>query len=201
MADGPVTALRAALTGEEVVTGHFAGSGERAQEPPGPSFLTGVLRQMSAPPDFLEVMLTRYNTMLSSGVLPRQVRELVLAWTSRPDRCPSCADTHTFFLQMPGGTSELVQALATAATPDDLPVDERTRELLRLLTTIAATSGRIPGGRWQRALDAGWTNEELLEALFCAALANFVTRGVGGSRLEVTGAGRVAASEPAAAAG
>ncbi len=63
---------------------------------------------------------------------------------------------------------------------DDLPVDERTRVLLRLLTKLSRAAYAITDEDWQVALDAGWSSDDLLEAFFTAALFNFITRMVDG---------------------
>jgi uncharacterized peroxidase-related enzyme len=135
-----------------------------------------MFRLMSTKPELLRAVGAGYDGVFNHGELPRETRELIAAWTSRLNQCPYCVGTHNFFLQVFGGSEELAHAIATSADPDELPVDERTHELLRLITKVTTAPYRITDSEWRRVLDAGWTAGELLEGIFCAALFNFITR-------------------------
>jgi uncharacterized peroxidase-related enzyme len=168
--------VRVPLVEEGAATGRLAELYERVKEATKLPFVPDMFRLVSTRPDLLEAVLSGYNGIFNHGVLPRETRELISAWTSRVNQCPYCVGTHSFFLQFFGGSKELADAIGAATTPDDLPVDERTRVLLRLLTQVSAAAYRITDEDWQRTLDAGWTADEVLEGVFCAALFNFITR-------------------------
>jgi uncharacterized peroxidase-related enzyme len=175
-----VPGVRVPLIDEADATGRLAELYERAKEVTGLNFVPDMFRLVSSRPELLNTMLAGYDGVFNHGKLPRQTRELISAWTSRVNQCPYCVGTHNFFLQVFGGSEELSHAIDTADSADDLPVDERTRVLLRLLTKLSRSAYRITDADWQVALDAGWSADDLLEAFFCAALFNFITRLVDG---------------------
>lgn len=172
--------VRVPLIDEAAATGHLAELYARAKEVTALSFVPDMFRLVSTRPELLETMLAGYDGVFNHGKLPRQTRELISAWTSKVNQCPYCVGTHSYFLQAFGGSAELVTAIEAADSPDDLPVDERTRVLLHLVTKLSRSAYRITDTDWQVALDAGWTADDLLEAFFCAALFNFITRLVDG---------------------
>jgi uncharacterized peroxidase-related enzyme len=178
--------VRVPLIDEADATGRLSELYERAKEVTGLDFVPDMFRLVSSRPELLETMLAGYNGVFNHGRLPRQTRELISAWTSRVNQCPYCVGTHNFFLQVFGGSKELADAIERAQSPDDLPVDERERVLLHLLTKLSVSAYRITDADWQHALDAGWTADDLLEAFFCAALFNFITRLVDGLGLGTT---------------
>jgi uncharacterized peroxidase-related enzyme len=143
-------------------------------------FVPDMFRLLSTRPDLLETVVIGYRGMFHDGVLPRQIRELVCAWVSRVNQCSYCVGTHNFFYQVFGGPAEIGDAIDDAETPDDLPLDEKTRVLLRLVTKVSREAYKVVDEDWQGGLDAGWSQEELLETFFTAALFNCIVRLVDG---------------------
>ncbi|ANP51438.1 putative peroxidase-related enzyme [Streptomyces griseochromogenes] len=178
--------VRVPLIDEADAAGHLAELYERAKKVTSLDFVPDMFRLVSSRPALLETMLAGYDGVFNHGQLPRQTRELISAWTSKVNQCPYCVGTHNFFLQVFGGSEELAHAIEVADSPDDLPVDERTRVLLHLLTKLSRSAYKITDEDWQVALDAGWSADDLLEAFFCAALFNFITRLVDGLGLGTT---------------
>ncbi|ATL67444.1 carboxymuconolactone decarboxylase family protein [Nocardia terpenica] len=181
MAD-PHTApgVRVPLIEESEASGRTAELYALVKQATGLPFVPDMFRLASTRPDLLEVVLTGFTGMFGGGVLPRETKEIISAWTSRVNSCPYCVGTHNYFLRLFGGPAELTEAIETAASPDELPVDERTRQLLHLVTKVSTAAYRITDADWERTEAAGWTNEEVLEAVFCAALFNFINRLVDG---------------------
>ncbi|MFE2757902.1 carboxymuconolactone decarboxylase family protein [Actinosynnema sp. NPDC059335] len=159
-------------------------------------FVPDMFRLMSTRPDLLEGVVAGYKGMFITGVMPRQTRELIAAWTSKVNECPYCVGTHNFFFQAFGGPQETAKAVESAGSVEDLPVDERTKVLLRLLTKLSKEAYRITDTDWQVALDAGWSTDELLEGFFIAGMFNFITRMVDGLGLGMSvAASRVSQQE------
>jgi uncharacterized peroxidase-related enzyme len=169
-------AVRVPLIEESKATGRLAELYEQVKVETGLPFVPDMFRLLSTKPELLKAILAGYNGIFNHGELHRETRELVAAWTSRMNQCPYCVGTHSFFLQVYGGSEELANAIANSTDPDDLPVDERTHELLRLVTKVTTAPYKITDREWQRTLDAGYDTGELLEAVFCAALFNFICR-------------------------
>lgn len=171
-----IPGVRVPLIAETDATGRVAELYAALREATGMPFVHDVFRLTSTRPDLLEIVVTGYTGMFGDGVLPRQTRELIAAWTSKVNGCPYCTGTHNWFLHQFGGSLELVAAVSAADEPGDLPVDEKTGALLRLVTKVSTAAYRITDADWEEAAAAGWSNAEVLEAVFCAALFNFINR-------------------------
>jgi uncharacterized peroxidase-related enzyme len=169
-------AVRVPMIEASEATGDLAELYEQIKTGTGLPFVPDMFRLMSSKPELLKAVVAGYDGIFNHGELPRETRELIAAWTSRVNQCPYCVGTHSFFLQVFGGSEELANAIAASTSPDELPVDERTHELLRLITKVTTAPYKITDSEWQRVLDAGWTAGELLEGVFCASLFNFITR-------------------------
>ncbi|TCO47432.1 carboxymuconolactone decarboxylase family protein [Actinocrispum wychmicini] len=168
--------VRVPVIAESDATGRVADLYETLRKATNMPFVHDVFRLTSTRPDLLEIVATGYTGMFGDGVLPRQTRELIAAWTSKLNHCPYCTGTHNWFLRQFGGSEELIAAVATANTPADLPLDEKTRTLIELATKVSTAAYKITDKDWDTAAKAGWTNPEILEAVFCAALFNFINR-------------------------
>jgi uncharacterized peroxidase-related enzyme len=169
-------AIRVPLIEESEATGHLAELYEQVKSETGLPFVPDMFRLLSTKPELLRAILAGYNGIFNHGELTRETRELIAAWTSRMNQCPYCVGTHSFFLQVYGGSEDLANAIANSSDSDELPVDERTHVLLRLLTKVTTAPYKITDRDWRTSLDAGYTTGEILEGVFCAALFNFICR-------------------------
>ncbi|MEV8443708.1 carboxymuconolactone decarboxylase family protein [Actinosynnema sp. NPDC051121] len=174
------TYVRVPLVDEGQAEGRLAELYDEIKKSTNLPFVPDMFRLMSTRPDLLEGVVAGYKGMFLGGVMPRQTRELVAAWTSKVNQCPYCVGTHNFFFQAFGGPQETAKAVESAQTVEDLPVDERTKVLLRLLTKLTQEAYKITDADWKTAVDAGWSSEELLEGFFIAGMFNFITRMVDG---------------------
>jgi len=172
--------VRVPLVDESEAVGRLAELYDEVKKATGLPFVPDMFRLVSTRPDLLEGVLSGYKGMFLGGVLPRQTRELICAWTSKVNQCPYCVGTHNFFFQAFGGSKQIAKAVESAQTADDLPVDERTKVLLRLLTKLSLEPYKITDADWDRALDAGWSTDELLEGFFTTSMFNSITRMVDG---------------------
>jgi len=168
--------VRVPLIEEKDAHGRLAELYDEVKKATGLPFVPDMFRLLSTRPDLLNAAVAGYTAMFGEGVLPRQTRELICAWTARVNQCPYCVGTHNFFYQVFGGPAEIGDAIDTADTPDDLPLDEKTKVLLRLMTKVSQESYKIVDADWDTAKAVGWTEEELLEAHFTTSLFGFITR-------------------------
>ncbi len=190
------THVRVPLIAEDQAEGRLAELYEEIKKATNLPFVPDMFRLTSTRPDLLEAVVAGYKGMYLGGVLPRQTRELISAWTSKVNECPYCVGTHNFFYRAFGGPEEIAAAVESATSADDLPVDERTKVLLRLLTKLSREAYKVTDEDWQHALEAGWTAEELLEAFFTSSMFNFITRMVDGLGLGLSvAASRVSQQE------
>ena len=172
--------VRVPLIAETDATGELAATYEDIRQSLNLPFVPDMFRLLSSRPDLLNAVLNGYRTVFLGGILERRVKEMIAAWTSRLNECPYCVGTHNFFVLAYGGTPELTHAIETASGVDDLPVDDKTKTLLAFVEKVTRTPWRITDGDWAGARDAGWSDEELLEASFTSALFGTITRLVDG---------------------
>lgn len=175
-----LSTVRVPLVEEADAEGRTAELYDMIKSRMGIPFVPDMFRLVSSRPDLLEVVIAGYGGVFNDGVLPRATRELISAWSSQVNGCPYCVGTHNWFLAQFGGDEELTNAVATSRSVDELPVDERTRELMRLVTQVGTGAFRITDEDWARTEAAGWSNAEVLEAVFTAALFAFINRLVDG---------------------
>lgn len=178
--------VRVPMIAESEATGRTAELYEQIKGALGIPFVPDMFRLASTRPELLSAVMAGYEGVFHHGVLPREIKELIAAWTSRVNSCPYCVGTHNYFLLLFGGSEELTHATQEATSPEDLPVDERTKALLRLVTKVSQAAYKVTDDDWARAGEAGWTNADLLEAVFTAALFNFITRLVDSTGLGTT---------------
>jgi len=185
--------VRVTLDGEEEATGRTAELYEQIKARTGLPFVPDMFRLASTNPRLLEVLATGYGGVFAGSTLPRRLLELIAAWTSKLNGCPYCVGTHSWFLGQFGGGDDLVAAVAGATDVEDLPLDERTRPLMRLVTKVSTGAYRITDADWADAAVAGWSEAEIFEAVFCACLFAFINRLVEATGLgPATGTSRIA---------
>lgn len=168
--------IRVPLVDEAVASGRLEELYAAVKEAMGIDFVPDMFRLLSSRPDFLEAVLAGYKSMFLTDVLERQTSELVAAWTSRLNQCPYCVGTHNFFVAVHGGSDELVHAIETADTVDELPVSPEVRELMRLADKVSRSAWAVTDADWDRARSFGWSDDALLHAVFTASLFNAITR-------------------------
>ncbi|GAA3011049.1 carboxymuconolactone decarboxylase family protein [Actinokineospora diospyrosa] len=167
-------AERVKMVPEAEATGLTADLYDRVRAATNLPFVPDVFRLTSTTPHLLDVVVTGYTGVFTDSALTRATKELIATWTSRLNNCDYCATTHTWFLQHFGGSAELAETISHATDPIDLPVDEPTVALLRLTSKVTSGSPDLDA-EWSEAAEV-WTEEQLLEAVFCAALFSFINR-------------------------
>lgn len=168
--------IRVPMVDEQDARGRAAELYDDVKSMTGLPFVPDMFRLTSTSPRLLEVVVAGYRGAFTGDTLPRELKELISAWTSKLNGCPYCVGTHSWFLSQFGGSDELLEAVSTADTPEDLPVDARTLPLLQLVTKVSTGSYKIVDADWDRAAAAGWTDAEMLEAVFIACLFAFINR-------------------------
>lgn len=168
--------VRVPLVDEEHAQGRTAELYRQIKDATGLPFVPDMFRLASTDPRLLEVVVAGYGGIFGGDTLPRQLTELISAWTSKLNGCPYCVGTHSFFLSQFGGSDELLAAVSNASSVEELPVDERTLPLLQLVTKVSTGAYKITDADWEKAANAGWSDAEMLEAVFCACLFAFINR-------------------------
>lgn len=81
---------------------------------------------------------------------------------------------HGYFLQLQGGSDELIEHLSRGVVPPGL--DEAQRALLCLVELLTRSSWRTRREDIQRLRELGWTDAQLAEAVYITALFAFYNR-------------------------
>jgi uncharacterized peroxidase-related enzyme len=163
------------------VIAESAASGETAQlyaeirEHFGFGFVPDVFQLPGARPTFLRTLWGGFRSMFTEGVLLRETKELIAVYVARDAGCSYCIDAHALFLDLIGARPEVAEAVREAAV-DDMPVDEGVRELLRFVQRIDHEAYKIVDADLERLRVTGWTDDELLEAIWTACLFNAIVR-------------------------
>lgn len=184
-----VPGVRVPMIDEADAEGKTAELYDRVKNATALPFVPDMFRLVSSRPDLLEAVISGYTGVFGNGVLPRATREMISAWSSKVNGCPYCVGTHNWFLAQFGGSAELTEAIAMAGKPEELPVDERTLALMRLVTQVCQGAHRITDEDWNEVAASGWSNEEMLEAVFTSALFAFINRLVDGLGLGAVASG------------
>ena len=130
----------------------------------------GILKSLSARPDFLKQAVDFSNTIqFSDGHLSRRHKEMIGTYVSFLNRCPYCLDSHALFLKMQGATDHTVTALMEGNL-DKAELTGAERALMRYVEIVTEGAYRSTPEDVQKLRDAGWKEEQIAEAVYIIAL-------------------------------
>ena len=171
----PGEGVRVPVVAEVDASGEIAQLYDEIRDHMGLGFVPDVFQLTSTRPSFLRAFWDGYRSIFSEGTLSRETKELIAAWVARDAGCRYCVDAHLFLLEMIGASTELAAA-ARSTSIDELPVEPRARELLRLVECIDHEAYKISDADFARLRALGWSDAELLEAIWTASLFNGIVR-------------------------
>lgn len=167
--------VRLPIVPETAATGGIAEMYARIRGHFGWDFVPDVFQLVSARPSFLRVLFDGYLSMFDEGVLPREVKELIATVVASENSCEYCVGAHSLFLELVGAGPEVVAA-AGSGSIDEMPVDGPVRDLLRLAVDITRHAYRVGDDDLAALRKVGWSDDELLEAVWVAGLFNAIVR-------------------------
>lgn len=103
------------------------------------------------------------------SLLTRRHKEMLATHLSSQNACPYCTDSHGALLGMQGGSPELVCALQNGDINPELLTNAEVA-LLEFAGKINAASSAVTRADVQAAIDDGWTEAQVAEAVHIAAL-------------------------------
>ncbi|MFI6510331.1 carboxymuconolactone decarboxylase family protein [Streptosporangium sp. NPDC050855] len=171
----PLPGVRVPVVSETTATGTTAALYEEIRTRLGLGLVPDVFKLVSTRPAYLQVFWDGYRSVFHEGVLERGVKELIAAFVAREVACRYCVDAHVLFLDLIGADPGLTASLAVPDI-DDMPIPEPTRELLRLAARITHEAYRIADEDFVRLRALGWSDEQILEAVWTACQFNWVAR-------------------------
>ncbi len=167
--------VRVPVIHEAAATGDTAAIYEEIRDRLGFGLVPDVFKLVSTRPSYLRAFWDGYRSVFLEGVLDRDVKELIAAFVAREVACRYCVDAHVLFLDLIGADPGLAASLAVADI-DDMAIPEPTRELLRLAHRITHEAYRILDQDFVRLRAVGWSDEQILEAVWTACQFNWVAR-------------------------
>jgi uncharacterized peroxidase-related enzyme len=134
-----------------------------------------VFQLVGTRPEYLQVLWQAYQSVFDAGVLPREVKELVAAFVANEAGSQYCASAHSMLAQMTGASPQIVAATQVRSVAE-MPVDDKHRALMLFVSQIGHAANRISNDDLGRLRDCGWSDAELIEAVWTACIFNAVVR-------------------------
>jgi uncharacterized peroxidase-related enzyme len=135
----------------------------------------GILKCFSSSPTLLTEIMAMSSTLLfSDGHLGRRRKEMIASYVSKLNECPYCLDSHAFFLCVHGGGA-MVQPILDDRL-DSVEISSAERLLLEFVSKVNSASNRISIQNVIALRDAGWSDDQIAEAVHVAAMFSFFNR-------------------------
>lgn len=109
------------------------------------------------------------NFVFGESLLSRKHKELIAAYVSQQNACPYCADSHGAALAGQGGSREVICALQGGDLNAQLFTDAELA-LLKFAAKVNGNSATVGRADIEEAMNAGWTELQVTEAVHIAAL-------------------------------
>ncbi len=130
----------------------------------------GVLKSLSARPDFLKQAVDFSNTIqFSDGHLSRRHKEMIGSYASYLNSCAYCLDSHVFFLKMQGVSDQTVDAFMEGDL-EKADINDAERALMKYVELVTKAAYRTTPEDVQALRNAGWREEQIAEAVYTIAL-------------------------------
>jgi uncharacterized peroxidase-related enzyme len=138
-------------------------------------FVPDVFKLVSTRPDMLRVLVDGYTSMFAEGHLARDAKEVIALTVARTASCRYCTSAHDTLLRLLGTDSQFADAVASGAL-DHPSITVEIRALAELAADITQHAYRVTDQQTRHVLDLGWTEAQLLEAIWVACFFNTFVR-------------------------
>lgn len=118
-----------------------------------------IFGEMAHAPALLETYAAMERTLRATSSLGERVRQAIHLTVANVNECHYCQAAYTRAARAAGFSDEETVAIRRGELPDD----GRLTALLQVAREIAAQRGHVEDPTWKTALDAGWSEKELLE--------------------------------------
>jgi uncharacterized peroxidase-related enzyme len=164
----PVTKIK--VIEDADATGAVAEAYDYWRASSGRTKVPGILKSLSARPDFLKQAVDFSNTVqFSDGYLSRLHKEMIGSYVSFLNSCPYCLDSHAFFLKTQGASDQTVNAFMKGNL-DDAELADAERALMQYVKIVTEGAYRSTPEDVQKLRDAGWKEEQIAEAVYIIAM-------------------------------
>ena len=142
----------------------------RYRERFGRSDLPGIVLCFATNAALLKGMLQIAEDFLfGASLLSRRHKEMIATYISRQNACPYCADSHDALLAMQGGSPEMICALQNGDLNPQLFTSAELA-LLEFARKVNANSSAVTRADVESAVQAGWTEAQVAEAVHIVGL-------------------------------
>jgi uncharacterized peroxidase-related enzyme len=138
-------------------------------------FVPDVFKLVSTRPDMLRTLVRAYDGMFAGGHLQREVKEVVALTVARVAACQFCTAAHDTLLRVVGADAHLADAVLEGRL-DDAGIPDDVRALAELARDITQHAYRITDEQIADVRSKGWSEPQLLEAIWVACLFNAIVR-------------------------
>ena len=138
-------------------------------------FVPDVFKLVSTQPHLLRVFVAGHRAMFDGGQLPREAKEVVALTVARVASCQYCTTAHDALLRLLGTETAYADAVLSGAL-DDPAIPLKIRALAELATKITEHAYRITDDDLDRVRAHGWTDQQLLEAVWVTCQFNAAVR-------------------------
>jgi uncharacterized peroxidase-related enzyme len=115
------------------------------------------------------MLLVAEGFLFGESLLSRRHKEMIATNVSHQNGCPYCADSHAALLATQGGSPEMICALQNGALNSELFTNAELA-LLKFAGKVNAASSAVNRADVEEAINAGWTEAQVAEAVHIAAL-------------------------------
>jgi len=151
-------------------TGEVAEAYDYWRASSGRTKVPGILKSLSARPDFLKQAVDFSNTIqFSDGHLSCRHKEMIGSYASYLNSCPYCLDSHAFFMKMQGASDEAVNAFMEGNL-EKAGLTGAELALMKYVELVSKAAYRTTPEDVQTLRDAGWKEEQISEAVYIIAL-------------------------------
>lgn len=118
-----------------------------------------IFAEMAHAPAVINLYDTVESLLGEQSSLDRRTREAIHLAVAQVNDCQYCQAAYTGAAKNAGWSEDETLAIRRA----EVDGDERMSTLLQVCQQIAAQKGHVDDGTWKDALEAGWSERELLE--------------------------------------
>ncbi|MDZ7679623.1 MAG: carboxymuconolactone decarboxylase family protein [Acidimicrobiales bacterium] len=119
-----------------------------------------IFAEMAHAPVVLETYVTMEQLLASTSSLDEPTRQAIHLTVAQVNDCSYCQAAYTGAAQKAGHSKEATLDIRRGEVPDAPALTA----LLTLTRQVAANKGHVDDATWAAAIDAGWSDRQILEA-------------------------------------
>lgn len=120
-----------------------------------------LFKAMALKPDILEANFMKFKAIMTQGVLPRDLKEMVAVVVSQANCCSYCVDAHSAALKMMGFPRERILQLLDNVNSTDISSEYKT--VLNLAIKATREPHKISESEVQELKDLGYSDADFVE--------------------------------------